>query len=80
MKLLRKEQQKSNESSKIYFICKGKFEKIRFKGKKYYKVRDHCAGEYRGAPYSICNLKFRARRSNQDCHFIIKELAKKFES
>ena len=28
--------------------------------KKYRKVRDHChyTGKYRGAPHSICNLKY----------------------
>ena len=28
--------------------------------KKYQKVRDHCCytGEYRGAVYSLCNLKY----------------------
>ena len=30
------------------------------KGKKYRKVRDHChyTEEYRGAVYSICNLRY----------------------
>ena len=53
------------------------------------KVRDHChyAGEYRGAPHSICNLEYRVPKkipmafhngSNYDYHFIIKELAEEF--
>ena len=51
----------------------------------YWKVTDHChcAGEYRGATYSICNLKFNVPNeisvvfhngSNYDHHFIIKSL------
>ena len=30
------------------------------KDKKYHKVRDNChySGEYRGAAYNICNLKY----------------------
>ena len=51
----------------------------------YQKVRDHChyTSKYRGAAYSICNLKFNALNeipaafhngSNYGYHFIIKEL------
>ena len=58
--------------------------------KKYCKVRDHChyIGEYRGAVYSICNLKYSVPKkvsivfhngSNYDYHFIIKELAEEFK-
>ena len=60
------------------------------KDKKYRKVRDHChyTREYRGAAYSIYNLKYSVPKkipivfhngSSYDYHFIIKELAKKFE-
>ena len=54
------------------------------------KVRDHChfTGKYRGAAYSICNLKFNLPNeipvvfhngSKYDYNFIIKELANKFQ-
>ena len=56
----------------------------------YWKVRDHChyTGKYRGAAHSIYNLKFNVsyaipvvfhNGSNNDYHFVIRELAKKFE-
>ena len=52
--------------------------------------RDHChyTGEYRGASHSICNLKLNVSNeipvvfhdgSIYDYHFIINELANKFE-
>ena len=58
--------------------------------KKYPKVRDHChcTGEYRSAAYSVCNLKYSVPKeipiafhngSNYDYHFIVQELAEKFE-
>ena len=61
-----------------------------FKSINYWKVRDHCLckGKYRGTAHSICNLKFNVSNefpvafhdsSNYDYHFIIKELANKFE-
>ena len=60
------------------------------KDKKYCKVRDHChyTRQYRGAAYSIYNLKYSVPKkipivfhngSSYDYHFIIKELAEKFE-
>ena len=60
------------------------------KNKNYRKVRDHChyTGKYRSAAHSICNLKFNVPNeipivfhncSNYEYHFIIKELANKFE-
>ena len=60
------------------------------KDKKYRKFREHChyIGEHRGASHSICNLKYGVTKkvpiashngSNYDYHFIIKELAEKFE-
>ena len=60
------------------------------KDKKYHKVNDHClyTGEYRGAAFSICNLKYSVPKnipivvhngSNYDYHFIIKELAEEFK-
>ena len=55
--------------------------------KLYHEVRDHChySGKYRGAAYSICNLKYKTPKeipavfhngSTYDYLFIIKELAK----
>ena len=90
IKLLTKEQQKSYENTKIYYICKEKFEDKYAKGKKYQKVRDHYhyAVEYRGAAHIICNFKYSIPKkitmvflsgSSYDCHFIIKELAEKFK-
>ena len=56
------------------------------KDKKYSKVKDHChcTGEYKGAEYSICNLKSGVPKKNPivfhsestyDYHFIIKKSA-----
>ena len=58
--------------------------------KKYHKVRDHChyTGKYGGAGHSICNLRYKIPKeisailhngSTYDYHFIIKEIAKRFE-
>ena len=57
-----------------------------FKNKKYCNFRDHYqyTGEYRGAAYSICILKYSVSKrilivfhdgSSYDYHFIIKKLA-----
>ena len=91
MKLLTNEQQKSYWNSKICYICKEKFENKYVKDKKYGKVTNHChyTGVYRGAAYSICNLKYGVPKetpiafhdgSNYDYHFIIKVLAEKFKN
>ena len=42
-----------------FVILVKKFENKYLKDKKYRKVRGHChyTGEYRGAAYTICNLK-----------------------
>ena len=59
--------------------------------KRDHKVWGHChyTGNYRGAAHSICNLRYKTPKeistvfhngSTYDYHFIIKELAKKFES
>ena len=60
MELLTKEQQESYENSKIYYICKEKFENKCLKDKKYRDVRDHChyTGEYTSTAYCICDLKY----------------------
>ena len=58
--------------------------------KKYHKVRDHWhyTGKYRGAAHSVCNLRYKALNkilivfhngSTYDYHFIIKDLANKFD-
>ena len=54
--------------------------------KNYYKVNHfHYTGKYRGAAYTICNLKYSIPKeiavvfhniSNYDCNFIIKDPAK----
>ena len=60
------------------------------KDKKYCKVRDPChyTGEYRVAVQSMCNLKYSLPKSvpiafhdgsNDDYHFIVKELAEEFD-
>ena len=70
----------------ICYICKKEFNK---NDEKHYKVRDHChyTGKYRGAAHNICNLRYKIPKeipvvfhngSTYDYHFIIKELAKKF--
>ena len=62
MKISTKEQQESLENAKICYICKDKSENKYLKDKKYRKFRDHChfTRKYRGAAYSICNLKYSA--------------------
>ena len=73
-----------------YVPFEEKFLKKFAKDKNYQKVRDHChfTGKYRDAAHSICNLTFNVPNeipivfhngSNYDYHFIIKELANKFE-
>ena len=56
--------------------------------KKYYKVTDHYTVKYRGAAHNACNLRYKTPKeilvafhngSKYDYHFIIKELAEKFE-
>ena len=63
MKLLTEEQQESSENAKTCYKCE---EKIQNKYLKEFKINiwNHChyAGEYRGAVYSICNLKYSVRK------------------
>ena len=92
MKLLtNKKQQKSYKNAKICYICKGKIEEEYAKNKKYRKVMEYChyTCEYRRAAHNICNLKYIVptkipivfhNSSNYGYHFIIKELAKEFET
>ena len=71
---------------KSCYICKEKIENKYLKNKKYRNVRDyrHYTGEYRGAAYSIWNLKYNVPtkiptvfddESNHDYYFIIRKLA-----
>ena len=74
----------------LFYIHQEKFENMYLKDKKYRKVRDHChyTKEHRGAAHSICDLKYSVPEkipiifhngSNDDYHFIIKELAEEFK-
>ena len=58
--------------------------------KKYHKVKDHChyTGKHKGAAHDICSLIYKTPKnipivfhngSTCDYHFMIKELADKFE-
>ena len=84
MKLLTKEQQKSYENAKICYIFKKNLKMNILKN--IYKVRDHChyPGKYRGAIYSICNIKYSVPKKiliafligcNYDYRFSIQEFA-----
>ena len=59
MKLLTIELQKYYKNAKICYIFKEKLEIKYVENEKYCKVRDDChhTEEFRGAVYSICNLK-----------------------
>ena len=75
---------------KVCYICKKRFSA---NDKKYRKVRDHChyTEKYRGAAHDICNLRYKTPKeipveislfhngSTYDSHFIIEELAEKYE-
>ena len=67
------------------------FENKYVKGKTYHKVRDNChyTGKYRGAARSTFNLKYSVPKNipsgfhngcNYDYHFVITELAEKFQT
>ena len=77
---------KSCEKQKVCHICEEKF--CSDKDKK--KAKDHChyTGEFRGAPHSKCNLRYKVPKeipivfhdgSTYDHHFIIKKLVEEFE-
>ena len=81
------------KKQKVCYICKKELssdENDKKTFRLYHKVRDHChyTEKYRGAAYNICNLRYRIPKeikalfhngSTYDYHFIINELAKKFE-
>ena len=85
---------KSYEKQKVCYICKKEFstdENDKNAFKLYHKVRDHCHynRKFRGAAHSICNLRYKTPKeipvvfhngSTYDDHFIIKQLAKEFDS
>ena len=60
MVLLTKKQQDSHENAKACYIYQEKFENKYLKDKKDRKFRSHShyTGEYGGATYNICNLKY----------------------
>ena len=91
LSLLTKEEIKSHQDTKVYYICGKRILKKLSKSINYLKVRDHCyyTGKYRGAAHhSICNLKSNVpneipvvfhNSSSCDHYFIIKKLANEFE-
>ena len=87
---LTNEELKSHEDARICYICWKCFLKKLAEDINHRKVRNHChyTRNYRGAAYSICNLKFNVPNeipvvfhngSNYDYHLIIKELVKEFD-
>ena len=81
---------KSYKKQKVCYICKKEFS-TDDDNKKYHKVIDRChyTGKFRGAAHNICNLRQKTPKevpvvfhngSTYDYHFIIKQLAKKFDS
>ena len=80
MKLLTNEQQESYENSKIWCICKEKYENRYLKD---CKVRDHChyTGEFRVLPVApiISNIvTIFQKGSNYDYDFTVKEFTEEF--
>ena len=83
---LTKEELKLHQDAKVCYIYGKIILKKLSKTINYQKVRDHFhfTGKYRGAAYSICNIKFNEvpvlphDDLNYYYHLIIKELAKKF--
>ena len=88
--IIHEKKQKSHQDATKCYIYGEKITKNFSKDKNHQKVKDHChfTGKYRSAAHSIRNLRFNVPNevpvvfhndSNHDYHFIIKELAKKFE-
>ena len=74
----------------VCYICGKRLSKKFSDDKKYQNVSKHSyfIGKYKGATHSTCNLRFNVSKeipvifhnsSSYDYHFIIKELANKFE-
>ena len=90
---LTNEEKEKHENQKICYICEQEFCTDKKNGKEFklnQKVRDycHCTGKYRGAAYSICNLRYKIPKdipvvfhngSTYDYHFIIEKLAREFK-
>ena len=88
MPLTKKEEKKHNKQE-VCYICRKEFN-TDDSDKKYHKVKDHFhyTGKYRGAAHDIYNLRYKIPKeipvvfhngSTYDYHFIIKNLAEKFE-
>ena len=86
---LTKQELKSYRDAKLRYICEKRILKKLPKSINYWKVKDHCpyTGKYRDTANSICNLKFNVPNeipadfhngSNDDYHFIMKELTNEF--
>ena len=90
MLTLTKEELKPHQDAKVCYICGKRFPEKFANNKNYQKIRDRChyTGKYRGTVHRVCSLKFNVPNeicmvfkngSNRDYHYIIKELANKFE-
>ena len=90
MILLTDKENRFYEKQKVCYICRKEFSSDD-KDKKYHKVRDRChyTGKFRAAAHNICNLRYKIPKkipivfhngSTYDYHFIIKQLAKEFDS
>ena len=86
---LTKKEENNHNKQKVCHICRKEFN-TDDSDKKYHKVKDLChyTGKYRGAAHDICNLRYKISKeipvvfqngSTYDYHFIIKNLAEKFE-
>ena len=86
---LTRKEKKIDREQKVCYIFKKVFG-TDDDNKKNHKVRDHChcTGKSKGAANDICNLRYKIPKeipvildngSTYDYHFIIKELAEKFE-
>ena len=85
-------EKESHKNQTICYICEKEFciDKDNEEFKLMQKVRDHChyTGKYRGAAYSICNLRCKIKKeipvvfhngSTYDYHLIIEQIAKEFK-
>ena len=86
---LAKKEEKNHNKQNVCHICRKEFN-TDDNDKKYQKVKDHChyTGKYRVAAHDICNLRHKISKeipvvfhngSTYDYHFMMKNLAEKFE-